>query len=86
MEEVFGINIRPINLSLELVNNFFSSEFAIPGGNNTKIFRMESWTLLCHMITDYKFDKKSKYFFSWGFRDYYGRREEGFNQNLTTGC
>ena len=60
MEEVFGINIRPINHSQ--INNFFSKEFAIPGGSNTKIYRMESWTLLCNMITDFKFDKKSKYF------------------------
>ena len=43
MEEVFGINIRPINHAL--VNNFFSSEFSIPGDNNTKIYRMESSTL-----------------------------------------
>ena len=50
MEEVFAINIRPITPSL--INNFYSSEFAIPGGNNTKIFRLDSSTLICGMITN----------------------------------
>ena len=66
MEEVFGFNIRPINHAP--INNFFSSEFAIPGGNNTKIYRMDSSTLICGMITNYKFDSKSKFIIRifWG--------------------
>jgi len=72
MEEVFGFNIRPINLSQ--INNFFSSEFAVPGGNKTKLYRMESSTLICEIIVDFKFDKKSKYFFG-DFEDCGGRRK-----------
>ena len=66
MEEVFAINIRPINHAQ--INNFFSSEFAVPGGNSTRIYRMESSTLICVMIVDFKFDKKSKFMFLgfWG--------------------
>ena len=71
MEEVFAINIRPINHAQ--INNFFSSEFAVPGGNSTRIYRMESSTLICVMIVDFKFDTKSKYFLG-DFEDCRGRR------------
>ena len=59
MEEVFSINIRPINHAP--FNNFFSSEFAVVGGNSTRIYRLDSSTLICGMITNYKFDRKSKF-------------------------
>ena len=59
MEEVFSINIRPITPSK--INNFYSEEFAVPGGNSTKIYRMDSSTLICSMLVDWKFDSKSKY-------------------------
>ena len=64
MDEVFAINIRPITASL--TKNFFSKEFSVPGGNGTKIYRMESSTLICEMFVNFKFDRKSKYRVSFG--------------------